>query len=315
LEARPRSVHGSRRHSITPRIGTVSAVLVALLLAGPVGAGTLHSLTTYLPAYRHSQGQSLIAATSYGCGTAKGARSAWHPTTGIVTISDATSARTCGRTLGPVGGSSFAEQSDGTGITLPFRVSSSGNHSISTQVTVSIASTWRINVSSYSCAKSISFRPPPNSSSYGICEAGTFGSFQLVTEVVDLNDPNWSLFNSSYVDVFNNSDFQNTTLCYHYRTLTCTNTSGYSYVSRTWSLHAGGLSTWNWNGITSFTLWSNSTAMLKGHHYLLMLRFYVVSASFTNKLKVVGPWTGSASSDLNMGGFGNGATITSVTIA
>lgn len=285
------------------------------MTAVPAGGQAAHPAILISAPFHNSSGMPIDVGSTSACSHARGGLTAWHAATGALTTSVSSSAKTCGKTLGTVGGANSGYFSAGVVLSFPFRVTSSGSHDITTQLSVNIASAWSYAVSSVSCSKSLNYHPGGNSSAYAYCEAGTYGSFQISAQLVDPTDPNWSSWNSSYAYLVNDTQFLNYTACFGRGTPTCTNTTGMYSANYGNGLNEAGLSRWNWNGANAFTLWSNATQMKKGHQYILMLELYATVSAFAEVAHLTSPWSASASAAINLGTFGNGAKLGSITVA
>jgi len=290
----------------------LAAAVTLLMVLSPASAGAVHALKVYAPAYKHTVSQPSVYSSQSGCGKAKSTAPAWHPLTGMITLADMSSAKSCGKSLGYVGGSSSASVGGGVEIALPFSVTSNGNHSVASSWTVNIASSWSSSHTAV-CSKNVNYAPALYQYSYAYCEAGTYTSFDASSQLQDLSNNSWYSYNYSYADSYNDSVWENYTDCYNYGTPTCYNSSGYNYQA-TYGYNEAGISAWTWNGATSFTLWSNGTSMVKGHHYILIMSVYASVDSFAAQANLLAPWSGSAASTINLATLGNGVAINSVTI-
>jgi hypothetical protein len=288
------------------------AALSLMMILAPASGGAVHSLKVYAPAYKHTVSQTNMYSSLSGCAKSKVLTPKWVATTGHMTTSEAASASTCGKSLGYVGGSSYANSQGGVEVAFPFTVATNGNHSVASSWTVNVASSWSYSYTT-SCLKNVNYNPGLYQYSYAYCEAGVYTTFEAYSQLQDLSNSSWYHYNYSYAEAYNNSVFENYTYCYNYGSPYCYNYTGGTYGS-TYGYNEAGISAWTWNGGTSFTLWSNGTAMVKGHHYILILNIYVYSDVFAEKANLLGPWSGSAASSINLATLGNGATVNSVTI-
>jgi len=289
------------------------AAAVTLLMVLSPAAGAAVPLKVYAPAYKHTVSQSGTSVSQSGCGKAKATLAAWHALTGTVTAADSSSAKTCGKSLGYVGGSSsgFAESS--IEVAIPFAVGHGGNNSIGSSFTVNVASSQSFTASACP-AKNVNYNPALYQYSYGYCEAGVYTSFSVSASVQDLNNNSWYAHNYSYAYSFNESGWENYTDCYNYGTPSCSNTTGPFGYAYSYGYNDPGFSTFTLNGATSFSLWTNGTMMVKGHHYVLIVSLYVYGEAFADQANLLGPWSGSALATINMATLGNGATLNSLTV-
>jgi len=291
--------------------GFATAVALLMILS-PASAGTVHSATVLSPAYTHTVTQSSMSNSIQGCAKEKVGATKWTATSGVISESDAASAKTCGKSLGYVGGYSSAYADGGIEVAIPFKVASSGNHAIDSSWTVNLATS-----SSYTAgacpAKNVNYNPPLYGYSYGYCEAGANLGFDVYSTVVDLTNNSW-YGNYSYADSYNDSYWENYTYCYNYGTPSCSNTSGPFSYSYTYGWNDPGFSAFTWNGATSWSMWNNGTNMVKSHHYVLIVQIYCNAGAFAESANLLGPWAGSGTASLNMATLGNGATLNSVTI-
>ncbi|MCI4331329.1 MAG: hypothetical protein L3K19_05725 [Thermoplasmata archaeon] len=290
--------------------GFATAVTLLMVLA-PVSAGGVHALKVYTPAYKHTVNQPGAYWSVSGCAKSKVTTAKWGASTGTLTGAASSSASTCGKSLGTVGGSSYANAESYMEVGIPVSVGSTGNHAVASSWTATVAASS--SHSSGTCpARNINYHPALNSYSYAYCEAGSYVSFEIFSQLHDLTNSSWNS-NYSYVDAYNESAYENYTYCYNYGTAYCYNNTGYSYAGA-YGYNAGGFSAFAWNSATTFSLWNNGTNMVKSHHYVLIITVYVNTDAFAEQANLLGPWTGNAIATLNAATLGNGATLNSISI-
>ncbi|MCI4331330.1 MAG: hypothetical protein L3K19_05730 [Thermoplasmata archaeon] len=290
--------------------GFATAVTLLMVLA-PASAGGIHALKVYTPTYKHTVNQPGAYWSVSGCAKAKVTTAKWSAVSGTVKAAASTSASTCGKSLGTVGGSSYANGESYMTVGIPVMVGSSGNHSVASSWTLSLGTTS--SYTSSACpAKNVNYHPALNSYSYAYCEAGTYLSVDVSSSITDLSNSSW-YGNYSYGDSYNESAYENYTECYNYGTPTCYNGTSYHYAN-TYGYNEAGFSAFTWNGATTFSLWNNGTHMVKSHHYVLVISVYFSTEAFAEQANLLGPWAGSAVASMNGATLGNGATLNSVSI-
>lgn len=291
--------------------GLATAVTLIMVLA-PASASIVNRAVVLTPTYKGTVTQPSTYLSVGGCGKAKASPAKWNAKTGLITAADTASAATCGKSLGYVGGSSYGDGQSGIEIAIPFHAAHNGNNSIGSSWTVNIASS-----SSYTAgtcpAKNVNYHPSLYQYSYAYCEAGVANEFEAYASVQDLQNSSWYA-NSSYGYTYNDTYFENYTECYNYGTPTCANYTGSSY-HYAYGYNDPGFSSFTMNGATSFALWTNGTHMVKTHHYILIVEIYIYADAYAEQANLLGPWSGSAVSSVNLATLGNGATLNSVTIA
>lgn len=291
----------------------VAAAVALLMVLTPVSAGGVGAAITLTPAYKGTANQPFQYSSFSGCAKAKAGVPAWHATSGTIVGTLTASAKTCGKSLGSVGAYSSAYGENGVEVGVPFHAAHNGNNSIHSSWTVTIASTAAFTTNACP-AKNVNYAPALYQYSYAFCEDGANYQLEIYSNVVDLNNNSWYA-NYSYGFTYNNSGWENYTDCYNYGTPTCYNNTGPYSSSFAYGYNEAGMSTFNWNGATSISLWNNGTNMVKTHHYLLAVEVYLYGGAYAEKANLLGAWSGTASMSINMGTLGNGATLSSVVIS
>jgi len=292
--------------------GFATAMTLLMILA-PASGALVHPSIVLTPAYKNTVASPNTYWSTSGCAMAKAAAPHWNAATGGISGADSASAKTCAKSLGGVGGSSFGDASSGMSVAIPFKVASNGNHAISTSFSVKIASSSSFTYAS--CPKfTVTYPPALNQYEYAYCEAGASLSMYVNLNVVDLTNSSW-YGNYSYADSYNESYFENYTDCYNYGTPTCYNYSAANTYNYNYSYNAAGFTAFSWNGATTWTMWTNGTNMIKTHHYALILSISVSADTYAEYYHTLTHWAASAVGMVNMATLGNGAKINSVTIA
>jgi hypothetical protein len=290
-----------------------AAAVTLLMVLSPASGAIVHPTIVLSPAYKNTVNSPNAYWSVSGCAKAKAATPHWNAATGGVTGVAMASAKTCGKNVGGVGGSSSGSASDGLSIAIPFKVSTNGNHAIATSISLTLASA---NTSTWApCPPTTGSYPPAlNAYFYGYCEVGSSLSMYTSINVVDLTNTSW-YGNYSYADSYNYGYWENYTYCYNYGTPTCSNFTGGAGYASAYGYNAPAFATnFLWNGASSWTMWNNGTGMLKTHHYALILSESVSASAYAYYYNIAGSWLASASASINMGTLGNGATVNSVTI-
>lgn len=312
-ERKARKSNSTRSGRILAFGGTGFALSVAMLmvLAPATGAASAHPAVVLIAPYKGTISSPNIYTDLQGCGTLKSVPAKWAPSTGGVTTSVSAAAHTCGKSFGSVGANSYASASPGLSVAVPFKVGSNGNHSVAVSFSLSVATT-----SAYAapfCKLGVNYAPAKGQYSYGYCEAGADVYIQVSAQLADLNNGSYYAYNYSYAESYNDSYTENYSDCYNYAgTPTCYNSNGSHTYAGAYSYNAAGAM--SASGSSTFTLWTNGTMMVKGHHYAVVLSLYIGCSVFAEKYNVIGPWAGSASGSVNMGTLGNGMVLKSVTI-
>jgi len=288
-----------------------AASVALLMILSPAVAG-IQTHVVLAPPYKHSASSANYYSSVSGCASAKTTKALWNAKTGTVTFADSTSARTCKGGVAGVGSSGSAYTTTGIEVAIPFTVSSSGAHSISSSLTVTIASIAALTTGG--CPKpNVAYPQAMNSYAYAECYAANELSFYASAQVVDLNNGSW-YGNYSYASAYNYSYWENYTYCYNYGSPACSNfTGGASYMYGYGYNYMAG-APWTFNGANSLTLWTNGTSMVRGHHYVLLLSVSDDKEAYAYQINELGFWAASASASINMATLGNGARLNSITI-
>jgi hypothetical protein len=289
--------------------GLAAAVTLMMVLA-PAAAGGITHPTILKPTYKGTSTPNSFVSL-YGCAGAKASAPKWNAKTGNVSISNVVAAKTCPASLAGVGGTSSAFSTYGMTMAIPFVVTT-GSHSIAESWTVKIASAHTNTVGGCP-SPTWSYPPALNSYDLSYCESASGVSFNANAAIVDLNNNSW-YSNYSYAAAYDNGFWENFTYCYNYGTPACANTTGsfpstYSYWGNT-----VGFSAWAWNGVTTFTMYTNGTNMVRGHVYVLIVTISDDKNAYVTAYNEKGHWTASAAAAVNMAPPSNGAKLNSITI-
>jgi hypothetical protein len=288
----------------------LSGVVALLMVLAPSAAGAgVHPHLVMAPPYLGTSSSGTSYTSSSGCATATGPALTWTSSTGLITGKNAATAKSCKTSTGPVGSSSQGYGQSGVQVGIPFKVATSGSHSVATSLTVTMTSAR--SATSGGCSKSLANTHPPlysYSSSY--CEAQNQLSFELSASVVDLQNSSW-YSNYSYFYNYSYQTWENSTYCYNYGSPYCSNFTGWSNFSFGYGNAQGSFS---YTGSGAFTIWTNGTNMVKGHHYVLVISLYIDHGAFVGWKNVAKKWVGAAAASITMSGTGNGAKIASVTV-
>jgi hypothetical protein len=293
--------------------GFAAAVTLLMMLA-PAGAGAVHPLKVYSPAYKHTTSSGGVSYSVQGCTKAKASNGVWHPATGVITALDSAAGTSCGKGPGKfVGSASSATVGSYVQIGIPITVSHSGNNSIGTSWSVNLASVF--SVTAPPCpTMNVNVNPPLNSYSSAYCQTGTSASFDPYSTVIDLSNSSWAS-NYSYGYIYNNSGWQNYSSCSNYGTPSCYNSTGPFNNGYNFGYNEVGFGAFGFNGASAFTLWNNGTSMVKSHHYLLLVSLSIYVGAFAETWNLASGWAATSSASFNMATLGNGATLTSITVA
>jgi hypothetical protein len=292
--------------------GLIAAFSFMLVLV-PAGAGAAHPAILLKAPYKGTGTIPSTYLSSYGCGTTKALTPKWSGVTGVVHMSDSATAPSC-KQVGPFGsGGGSAYMSASLEILIPFKVATTGNHSVASSWAVKIAST---HMSKYGgCpAKNVNYFQTLYHSQTGECYSSSYLDLYFDSYVIDLSNSSWYGTNYSYASGYNSSYFQNYTYCYNYGTPSCSNSTYSSNYSSAYSNNAPGWAAFVWNGGTTFTAWTNSTAMNKADKFALLVYVSVYGSVNTVAENLLMPWPAVSAASVNMATLGNGATLSSVTI-
>jgi hypothetical protein len=312
----------SHRRTNSPRTGrllafgtTGFATAVALLMVlSPVSAGAVHPATVLKAPYKGTTSSPAWYAGVSGCGTTKGTAGKWTPLTGGAAGSGSATAKTCGKSLGYVGGYNSGYWESALSVAIPFKVLTTSNHTLATSITVTAARSMAVT-HGLCPTKIIHYPPALYSYESAGCQVGGSVYMEAYAQVMDLSNSSWYHYNFSYSFVENNSGWENFSSCYNYGTPTCSNVSGNFSYHYSYGYNSPGAMTCSLSGTCSFTLWSNSTApMPKTDRWALELSFYVEVSAYADQSNVAGPFVGTSSASMNMATLGNGMKVNSVTI-
>ena len=163
------------------------------------------------------------------------------------------------------------------------------------------------------CKKgTVNYHPGLYQYSASYCEVGNSATIDISASVMDLNNNSW-YGNYSYAYNYTDNYWENYTSCYNYGTPTCYNNTGtHSY---NFGFGWNSVRSLNWTtGTGSFTLWSNGTKMVAGHHYVLVLYISANSNAFAAGYNLAAHFTASAKAALSCSGTTNGMNLVSVTV-
>lgn len=287
-------------------------VVTTCLLMVSSGAATLvHPSTTLTAPYKGTLSSPNTFTSVNGCAGAKvTSPPKWAATSGLFTGAATSKATACAKQLGNVGGSSFGDSGAGISLAIPFRVASNGNHSVQLNWAFTIAST-RTSTSGGCPTSKVTFPPPPSSSAFSYCEAGSTVDMFVDAQVQDLNNASW-FSNFSYVDTFNETFWENFTDCFNFGTPSCSNNTGFSNFSFGFGFNQVGKI--SFSGASALTMWTNGTKMVRSHHYVIDLSISFGVESFVAQFNLASHWAASSAASLNMATLGNGAKLGSVVI-
>lgn len=290
--------------------GLSAAVALLMVLAPATAAAAVHPTVVMAPPYLGTASSPSSSISTSGCAAAAAKALHWNSTSGLITGSTSSAAKSCKATTGPVGSSSYGFSDAGVAVGIPFKVATTGNHSIMASITTNMASTMK--QTSGGCPKStVAYPPAPNSFVSGGCFSSSNVEFEFYAYVVDLNNNSWF---SNFSDQFNftNNFWENYTACDNFGTPSCFNSTGWSNFSFGFGSNARG--SISLNGAGSLSMWTNGTNMVRGHHYVLVFNVFIDSGASVSWYNVAKHWTASASSSLKMSGTGLGATLGSITV-
>jgi hypothetical protein len=292
----------------------VCASIALLMVLLPVGAGSVPHPGLVLKApYARSTSSPSSSTNVGGCAGTSTTTGTWNAHTGIARLADSAKAASCKGVSGGLGSFSYGYVTNSITIVIPFTVLTNGAHSISQSWTVTLASA-RGYTSGGCPAKLVNTNPPSGTTSVGYCEDGAEWSFNSNAYLVDLTNGSWASYNASSVAAYDLNGWQNYTLCTNPASPPCTTTVGPIPFTANFQVNAAGFSGWVWNGATSFTMWSNGTNMVRGHHYVLVVTVSDDKLAFVYQYNLAKTWIASAFSSINMATGANGAKLNSVTI-
>jgi len=291
-------------------IGT-TGFATAMTLLMVIGAASGYAL---VPAYKGTVKSPNAYISVAGCAVAKGPMPTWNPATGAILAMTSAGAKTCPKSFGSIGSSSYGDAGNGMTVAIPFKIASTGSHSVSTSLSLMLTSSASNSVSACPLMNLWPAGGPPlNTYKSSYCQDGSSRSWYASISVIDMTNVSW-YSNYSYADAYNYSSYDNSTSCYNYGTPSCYNySSAYSYGSA-YSYNSPGFASFTWNGGTSWTMWTNGTNMVKTDKYAVVISISDYSDAYAYKYNLAGPWSGSAAAVINMGTLGNGLSVSSVTV-
>ncbi len=307
----------SRRFRRFGSIGfSVAVFLLMLLPPANAGAPVAHPNTVVSAPYRGTVSSPSLSTVAAGCAVATAVPAKWSGLTGVVHTSDSISAKTClpiGGLAGGGGGGGTGTSSTGVSVAIPFTVGSNGSHTVGSTWTVTIA-TVQLQTSGGCPTSRVRLNPPLGTSQASLCQDSAGFQFTASAALMDTSDFTWTSFNQSSANSYNSTGWENYTLCYNYGTPTCGGYTGPTGAVYSTGSNNPGFAGFTFSGTTTFTLWNNGTAMVAGHHYLLVVSMGVSATAYASMSNLKAAWTASATASINMASLGNGATLNSVTI-
>lgn len=299
----------------------VSSALIAVLVALPTAAAT-----TVAPVVMHAPYAGTTTTTSRwnysgGCGTSDlTTPPRFSPTSGVLSTSVVTTARTCFRS--PLGAYQYSYGSaySATQLILPFNVSSGGIHDLAENWTINLAAKGGLTVGGCP-SKNITWNPQPWTSSYGYCMSNREFQFSLQSQILDTSDPNWDTRQNStqsFVSLDYMSSWQNYTYCSNppsWPAPTCTNTTGAWFGNSTPSYNVAGPSRLTWNGVAHLVLWTNASNMSSKDHFEVVTILKVYADSYTMVYNLRGFWSARVGAYIDLASGGHGARMTAVTVS
>ena len=288
------------------------ALSLAVLVLPPVSEGA-HPMTVHRPPYAGSTSSPTAYTGFSGCARSVNTPLKWNSLYGVVKGKNHANALTCGGApKGPaIYDSAFAF--DSISVVIPFRVPHSGNNSIEEKWIVKINASQ--TMTGGGCPnKTVNYHPSFNNSSEGYCESFGSVSFVLSESLVDLNNGSFSAFNYSSFANDTSLQWQNDTLCTHYRkAVSCLNNTGWSNSSFQYGQneHDTGFT---YAGKTVLHMWTNGTGMLAAHTYGLVVAIQIASTIQLSSYHLTTAWIAAGSTTFFMGVPGNGARLAQITI-
>lgn len=291
------------------------AAVSLLLVLGTASAGAVHAAVVLKAPYKGTASWSSAYSSWSGCATAKVSAAKWAAKTGTVHASSLGKGYTgtgC-KSIGTYGGGGSGYSSTGVTVLIPLGKVTTGNHSV--------ASSWSLTVATVKMftyggcpAKNVNYYPPLYGYSSGQCFDSASVSLYADEYLYDASNSSWYSYNSSYASAYNDSYYDNSTYCYNYGTPSCSNsTYAYNYSSA-YSYNAPGFATFAWNGLTTYSSWTNGSYMKSTDKYYLAIYFGVSGSGGAQSTNLLAPWNVLASGSVNMATLGNGAVLNSVTI-
>jgi hypothetical protein len=138
-------------------------------------------------------------------------------------------------------------------------------------------------------------------------------SFVAFASVFDSNNINWSGAYSSAI-AYNSTLWQHYTYCTNKGTPSCSNFTGLLPSTTLSGTNEAGFSAWVRNGTTSFTMYTNGTKMVRGHHYFLGLTILDQATAWVFVDNLKRHWWAGAAAAVNMAPPNDGAKLNSITI-
>ena len=274
-------------------------MVVALMMALASASAGVHPATVIVAPYHHAAQIDSNYVSSSGCIKAKETTKAhWKATTGLGKFAGWAKGASCKGIFGTIGSGSYGSVGGQFEIALSIHIGP-GKTSVQAAWTIKAVGAMSLTTSG-TC-------PSPASTSSGYSYVDCYLAAEVGVEadawVVDLTNGS-TFYSTTFFFMYNDTYQQNYTYCY---SGTC-----YSYN------YSYGTSPGGFSGTFAYTSYSNGTYNAAHKYALLTYVDAFVYASLSNYAYpgASGPFpTGTASASINMATLGNGATLTSVTIA
>jgi hypothetical protein len=289
---RPRGLLGRTRRFAAAGVGSGATLIALAMMMAPVAAA--HAPVTYSAPFLKSVKVITNNIDASGCAKVYAKKMTFSTTTGMGVWAGKAAAKSCPRTLGPVGGQSYAQAQGETLVGVPIKAF----FGAATATTVTV--TWSISaVASIAVVNGAGACPPAvvNSAGYGysycFLEAGAemFGYSYLL----DLTNGTY-FYPSNYPTLINLYNYTyNDTYCYSF---TC-----YSYN------YSAASPTSSWSGTNTATWWINGTL---NHADKYAVETYVYAYAFG---EVYNFPKSSAVGSIDMASVGHGLTLASIVVS
>jgi hypothetical protein len=305
----------SRRPGKGP-IGTRIAVGILCLMtlssqAG--GAAPLHGANLYLPPYRSVATGSIPVHVAIGCARSDGRPLTWQAISGRIDGIGSAWSKDCVKSHYNGNSVNSARWSSQIGLSFPVAVSSSGNHSVALNWTITLG-TRSYSTTGGCPVANLNFGIGVGNSSVGYCESGTDLGFYLWAVLEDPNGAGGFVGNISDAGNDNYTYWENVSSCTNGGSLSCSNwTYGYQFLLAYGTNEVGSTSS-GLGGPHQITMWANGTGMVKTDHFELVVGFYVYASSYASTASLARPWHAGAGAAVDLTAFGNGAVLNSITV-
>jgi hypothetical protein len=294
-------------------LGGAGVPLIVIVLLLPTFAAGAHPSGMIRAPFPGSTSTPSGYSGYAGCSKAYGVPLKWNDVHGFIRGKNRVNATSCGGSPSGLATYDSAFALDSTTVVVPFKVHHGGNNSI--------METWNVKLRAFQATpgsgcpnKTVNYHPTINTTSEGFCDSYSSLSFTILESLVDLTNGSFTTFNYSSFANDSSRQWENDTLCSHFRkVISCTNStfwsnSSYEYGQNEW------VSGFTYTGKSVLHMWTNASGMLAAHTYGLVVTVQIDSDVELSSARLVSGWNASASASILMGIPGNGARLESIAL-